>query len=139
MNASRSAPNAIRLEVTVERVVNRGPDGAIAAIKSGAAGKVIFEMPLGERSQVAIAKPGHVVVDREKIAGEVFRPPRPLERFADRLVLEQAVARLHPVLGVEHLALRPHGDDAYRPQERREHEEDDHAGALHAAIVASPG
>jgi hypothetical protein len=57
-----------------------------------------------------------------------------ISSFASR-----AVARLHPVLRVEQLALCPHGDDAHRPQQRGKHEEDDHAGALHGAIVASSG
>ena len=90
-----------------------------------------------ERLQVGRERLAQLVLDRRTGVDALQDGGR--QRFADLLVLEQAIARLHPVLGVEQLALRPHRDDAHRPQERREHEKDDHAGALHGAIVASPG
>jgi hypothetical protein len=61
------------------------------------------------------------------------------QRVADLHVLEQAIARLHPVLGVEQLPVGPYGDDPERPQKRRKHQQDHYGGAFHAVILFDPG
>src|SRR5215211_6829858 len=47
------------------------------------------------------------------------------ERVPDRLVLEQVIARLHPVVRVEHLPIRPQAEAEHDQEERAQHEQGD--------------